>query len=336
MVLGLATSVAAVFFHKPLLAPWILLALLFWQLQETTRRALMCHLRFRSALGGDALSYLGQTACIAYLFVGHRLTLTSAFMAMTATSAAATLVQVAQLKLTLPDFRFASRLIPTFWDTGRCALLVSIVQASLGQALLWFLAFAGTAEVGRFQSALNLLRAANPVMFGIGGVLLPTVAARRDRPPEGLHAAQRYGFLGAILLFPYFAVIFIFPGLMLRLFYGADSVYAGLRWELRLLVIGSVFVYIAYILISYYYGLSKSHIVLRCQLVAVAFTVLAGPLLIKEAKVFGATVAYALTFFTQTLALVWFLRCSDSSSQSGSISPVGGEHFSNERQLVTK
>src|SRR5215470_5408892 len=162
MVLGLATSVAAVFFHKPLLAPWILLALLFWQLQETTRRALMCHLRFRSALGGDALSYLGQTACIAYLFVGHRLTLTSAFMAMTATSAAATLVQVAQLKLTLPDFRFASRLIPTFWDTGRCALLVSIVQASLGQALLWFLAFAGTAEVGRFQSALNLLRAANP------------------------------------------------------------------------------------------------------------------------------------------------------------------------------
>src|SRR5215470_6470579 len=102
-VLGLGPSVAAVLLQRPLLVPWILLALLFWQLQETTRRALMCRLRFRGALGGDALSYLGQAACIAYFFAAHRLTLTSAFIAMTATSAAATLLQAAQLRLTLAD-----------------------------------------------------------------------------------------------------------------------------------------------------------------------------------------------------------------------------------------
>jgi len=311
-------------------------ALLFWQLQETTRRALLCRLRFREALAGDILSYLGQTACIAYLFVGHRLTLTSTFVAMTATSAAATLLQVAQLRLALADFRLASRLIPIFWDSGRWAVLVSIVQASLGQALLWLLAFVGTAEVACFQSALNLLRAANPVMFGIGGVLLPVVAAQQGKPVEGLHAARRYGLLGAVLLLPYFAVIFIFPGLMLRLFYGPASAYTGLRLELRLLVVGSVFVYVAYILISYYYGLSKSHIVLRCQLAAVALTVLAGPLLVKEAGVLGASVTYVLTFLMQTLVLVWFLRRREPLSEIGPINAVGGEHHSAERQLVTK
>ena len=197
ILLGTATSTTAVFFHRASLAPWLLLALLFWQLQETTRRALMCRLRFRDALWGDALSYLGQTACIGFLLFGHRLTIASAFGVMAATSAAAALLQAAQLKLTLPDFRGAFRLLPRFWDTGRWALLVSVAQAFIGQALLWFLAFAGTAEVASFQSALNPLRATNPVMFGIGSVLLPTVAAQQGKPAAGLCAARRYGLLGA-------------------------------------------------------------------------------------------------------------------------------------------
>jgi O-antigen/teichoic acid export membrane protein len=327
IVLGAATGVAAVFFHRASLVPWILLALLFWQLQETTRRALMSRLRFRDAVWGDALSYLGQAACIAYLFVGHRLTLVSAFGAMAATSAAAALLQTAQLKLTLPDFRGASRLIPKFWGVGRWALLVSVAQAFIGQALLWFLAFAGTAEVACFQSVLNLLRATNPVMFGIGSVLLPTVAAQPGRPAAGLHAARRYGLLGALLLLPYFAVIFMFPGLTLRLLYGAGSAYAGLGLELRVLVLGSAFAYVAYIFVTYYYGLSKSYIVLRCQLVAVGFTVIGGLVLVTEAGVLGAAVAYDLTFAAQTAALVWFLRRRAPSPRTEPLGVAGGERL---------
>src|SRR5579862_5887197 len=43
---------------RPGLVPWVALALLAWQLQETTRRGLMAHLRHSSATFGDMLSYL--------------------------------------------------------------------------------------------------------------------------------------------------------------------------------------------------------------------------------------------------------------------------------------
>jgi len=330
ILLGTAVGTTAVFFHRTSLGPWLLLALLFWQLQETTRRALMCRLRFRDALWGDALSYLGQTAWIAFLFFAHRLTIVSAFGVMAATSAGAALLQAVQLRLTWPDFRGAFRLIPRFWNTGRWALLVSAAQAFIGQALLWFLAFAGTAEVAGFQSALNLLRATNPVMFGIGSVLLPTVAAQPGKPEAGLYAARRYGLLGALVLLPYFAVLFLFPRLTLHLFYGAGSPYAGLGLELRMLVLGSALGYVAYILGSYYYGLSKSYIVLRSQLVAVAFTVIAGLVLVMKEGVLGAAVAYVLTFAAQTAVLVWFLRCRAPSPMVEHLGVGGGERLDGE------
>jgi O-antigen/teichoic acid export membrane protein len=336
VVLGIALGSTAVYFHRAPLASWLLLALLFWQIQETTRRALMCRLRFRDALWGDALSYLGQTACIAVLFFVHRLTIASAFGVMSATSAAAALLQAAQLKLTPPDFRGAFRLLPEFWDTGRWALLVSVAQAFIGQALLWFLALAGTAEVASFQSVLNLLRATNPVMFGIGSVLLPTVAAQAGKPAAGLYAARRYGLLGALVLLPYFALLFVFPGLTLRLFYGVGSPYVGLGLVLRLLVVGSAFAYVTYILGSYYYGLSKSYIVFRSQLVAVAFTVVAGLVLVMKAGVLGAAVAYVLTFTAQTGVLVWFLRQRVVSVAVEPRSIEKGERLEDKGELVGK
>ncbi len=307
-VLGAATGVVAVFFHRASLAPWILLALLFWQLQETTRRALMARLRHRDAVWGDALSYLGQAACVACLFVGHRLTLASAFEVMAATSAAAALVQAAQLKLTLPDFRGALQLVPRFWGVGRWVLLVGVAQAFIGQALLWFLAFGGMAGVASFQSLLNLVRVTNPVMFGIGSVLLPTIAAQQGESGAGLHALRRYGLLGALVLLPYFAVLFMFPSMTLQLLYGAGSAYAGLGVELRVLVLGSAFAYVEHILGMYYFGLSRSNVVLRCELVAAATAVVGGLVLVTQAGVLGAAVAYDLTFAAGVAAFVWFLR----------------------------
>jgi O-antigen/teichoic acid export membrane protein len=322
IVLGAATGVAAVFFHRASLVPWILLALLFWQLQETTRRALMSRLRFRDAVWGDALSYLGQAACIAYLFVGHRLTLASAFQVMAATSAAAWVFQAGQLKLTLRDFRGASRLIPKFWGVGRWMLLTNVAQAFIDQALLWFLALRGTAEVASFQSLLNLLRAMNPVMFAMGSVLIPTVAAQQGNPAAGLRAARRYGLLGALVLLPYFAMIFIFPGLALRLLYGPNSAYLGLGAELRVLVVASAFIYVTYVLGAYYNGLSKSYTVLRFQLIAAATAVAGGFVLVRQGGVLGAAATYGLAFAAETAAYLWFLR---RGAPSPSPEPVGIE-----------
>ncbi len=308
LILGLATGAVAALFHRAFLAPWILLALLFWQLQETTRRALMSRLRFRDAVGGDALSYLGQTVCIAFLFVGHRLTITSAFGAMAATSAAAALLQAAQLKLTLPDFRGAFRLLPRFWDTGRWALLVGVAQAFIGQALLWFLALRGMAEVASFQSILNLVRGMNPVMFAIGSVLLPTVASLQKNSGAGLRVARRYCVLGAVLLLPFFAVIFVFPGMVLRLLYGAGSPYVGLGTGLRVLVVGSALAYVTHVLTMYYFGLSRSDVVFRCELVAAATAVVGGLLLATRDGVLGAAMAYDLMYAAEAAAFIWYLR----------------------------
>lgn len=330
LILGLAAGAVAMLFHRAYLAPWILLALLFWQLQETTRRALMSRLRFRDAAGGDALSYLGQAACVAYLFVGHQLRLASAFEVMAATSAAAALLQAYQLKLTLPDFRRAFRLLPKFWDSGRWALLVSVTQAFIGQALLWFLALRGMADVASFQSILNLLRVTNPVMFAIGSVLLPTVASMQKNSRAGLRVARRYGVLGAVLLLPYFAVILAFPGTVLRLLYGAGSPYVGLGTGLRVLILGSAFAYVEHILGMYYFGHSRSDIVFRCELVAATTAVVGGLLLVTRAGVLGAVLTYDLTFVAGVAAFIWFLRhgVHTMSARSKGIQPASIEDTS--------
>jgi len=308
VILGLATGAVLALFHRGFLAPWVFLALLFWQLQETTRRALMSRLRFREAVGGDALSYLGQTVCIAFLFAGHRLTITSAFGAMASTSAAAAILQAFQLKLTLPGLRGAFRLLPRFWDTGRWAILVGVAQAFIGQALLWFLALRGTAEVASFQAILNLLRGTNPVMFAVGSVVLPTVAGLQKNSGGGLGVARRYGLLGAVPLLPYFALIFVFPRMVLRLLYGAASPYVGSETGLRVLVVGSALVYVVHVLTMYYFGLSRSDVVFRCELVAAATAVVGGFLLVTRQGVLGAAMAYDLIYAAEAVAFIWYLR----------------------------
>lgn len=307
IILGAATGLVAIPLHRVSLFPWIVLALLSWQLQETTRRSLMSRLRHREAIWGDMVSYLGQSFCIACLFVFHRLSLSSAFQAMAATSAAAALLQSAQLRLRFSDFRGARALLLKFWNIGRWAVVANAIQALANQSLVWLLAVAGTEAVASYQSLLNLVRVVNPVMFAIGGILLPTVAAQQDKSHEGLRAARRYGLLGALVLLPYLTVVFLFPGTTLQLLYGAGSQYVGLGRELRILVLGSIFNYMTYVLGMYYYGLSRGAIVLCSGAVAASLGVLGGLVLILQEGVLGATIAYGLTFAAQAAALIWFL-----------------------------
>src|SRR5688572_4382592 len=76
--------------------PFALAALLAWQLQETLRRAMMARLRHRDALPGDFLSYWGQVAGVFVLARTGRLAPETAFIAVAASSALATLVQAVQ------------------------------------------------------------------------------------------------------------------------------------------------------------------------------------------------------------------------------------------------
>lgn len=308
-VLGAAAGAVAAIFRRAYLGPWILLALLFWLFQQTTRSALATHFRQREAVWGDALSYLGQAACMGWLFLDHRLTLVAAFQVMAATSAAAWLLQIGQLRLAPSDFQGALALVPRFWKFGRWAVLAKVAEAFIGQPLLWLLALQGMAAVASFQSVLNLLRLTNPLMFAIGSVVLPTVAsAPLEKPTAGMRAVRRYGLLGAAALLPYYAVLFLIPAKVLRLFYGVGSAYVGLGMDLRIVILGSALLYAGHIFASYFYGLSKSNVVFHCQLITAAVTVTAGLTLVLLMGLMGAALAYDLAFLAQMAAFAWFLR----------------------------
>lgn len=306
--LGALTAAIAILFHASSVALWILLALLFWQFQETTRRGLMATLRHGDAVWGDALSYVGQAALLASAFLAHKLTLPFAFQAMAATSLAAATLQAFQLRIRPDHFRGALSLVAKFWRVGRWALLVGLAQAFIGQALLWFLALRQIADVASFQSLLNLVRVTNPVMFAVGSVVLPTVAARRNEPVAALRAVRNYVFLGASILLPYLAFISVFPEWVLRVVYGSNSAYAGLGADLRVLVLGSAFAYVGHALGMYYFGLSRSEVVFRCNFLAAVTTVVAGVVLVSQAAVLGSAVAYDLTFAAAMIGYAWFLR----------------------------
>ncbi len=321
-VLGALAATAAAFFQAAPLAPWIFLALLLWQVQETTRRGLMSTLRHGDAVWGDALSYLGQAALLGYAFAGHRLTLAFAFQSMAGTSLVASIVQVVQLRVRLGDFRGALSLVPRFWRVGRWALLVGLAQVFIGQALLWFLALRQIADVASFQSLLNLVRVTNPVMFAVGSVVLPTVAARRSEPVAAFRAARSYALLGASMLVPYLAVISVFPDWVLRIVYGANSAYAGLGVDLRILILGSAFAYVGHNLGMYYFGLSRSDVVFHCNFASAVTTVVTGVVLVREAGVLGSTVAYDLTFAAAMASYAWFLR-RDARSPTAEAMAIG-------------
>jgi len=78
---------------------WAAIALFLWQMQETLRRGLMAHLKFRESLLGDSISYIGQLVAVALLGWYGMLTLTTAFQAIALTSGLAALVQGEQIAI---------------------------------------------------------------------------------------------------------------------------------------------------------------------------------------------------------------------------------------------
>ena len=136
-VLILATLVL----QKMQLAVWVVLALLFWQLQETVRRGLMAHLRHREALFGDGLSYLGQAGLIWILAHHGVLTVSATFAVIALTSAIAWVTQALQVGLKAVRWREILFIVPFFWRMGNQALFTNATDAATMQSFPWTLAF---------------------------------------------------------------------------------------------------------------------------------------------------------------------------------------------------
>lgn len=289
---------------------WASVALLFWHFQETTRRAIMSHLRFRGALLGDVLSYLGQVVAVAVLAHFGRLTLVTAFQAMAFTSALGMLLQWAQIGFSrhpLGEFR---QYVLDCWMLGRW-LLTGNLMNFVGPIWTWSLRYwAGDHLVGVAYALSNLLRLTNPLSFAISSMIMPMTA--RAARQEGLARARtlmlRFGLVGAMLMTPYLGVILVFPKLSIAAVYGWDSECIGWPLVLQLLALAAAASYAAIVTGSFLNAVEHSRLAFIGQTVfAAAMLVIAIPL-VATAGLVGSGLGLLLATAAQLVAHLWFIH----------------------------
>jgi O-antigen/teichoic acid export membrane protein len=228
-------------------------ALVCWQLQETTRRGLAAHCRFFDALWGDGVSYVGQALGIFVLGCLHHISLESVFACIGLTSLFGFCLQWLQIGPRAMQLRKIAELGTSFWRPGRWMLLSSLVSVVSVQAFSWLLAIHGIAVVGDYQSLVNLIRVANPIIGGISGIIIP--AAARARVESGIRAAwqaaMHHAAQGAALLMPYYVVLLTWPRHVLAAMYGENSPYIHFSGLLRIYVAANVLFYFAQMLLTF-------------------------------------------------------------------------------------
>lgn len=249
------------FVGRPGLLPWALAVLLTGHFQETTRRALMAGLRYRATVPGDIVSYLGQAAGLGVVARSWRPSIEIAFALMALTSLVAGCIQVRQLGAFALEARALWALASRWWSLGWWQALASLLSVFTIQLFPWILELAhGPAEVAQYQAAANLVAVTHPLLFGLGNLLVPTVA--RAWASGGLNASRQavqwYGLLGAGMLAPYLGVLCLWPGAVLRRIYGASSPYVALGAEVRLFALAYAIIYIGQLAGTFLLGLEQS------------------------------------------------------------------------------
>jgi O-antigen/teichoic acid export membrane protein len=254
-VFVVALVLTSVFAHLPIrFALAAGAAVICWQLQETTRRALMAHLRFRAAVIGDAASYVGQICVIVILAYRGNLTLETVFEAIALTSALGTLIQSVQLGLHPSgrddmSLRHFGAYLRQCWKTGHWVLYANLAGFFNGVLFNWALAyFVGFTTLAIYYALLNLLRLANPLSFVVASLITPSAA--RAYACEGIPAAKmamwRSSILGMIGLAPYLLVLMIAPSWCISMVYGSESEYLAYASVVQIMALTMAMVYVSF------------------------------------------------------------------------------------------
>ncbi len=312
------------------LIPWLLAALIFWQLQETLRRAMMARLEHHRAVAGDSLSYLGQVLAIWILIAQGSLSIEHAFGVIAATSAAAAIVQAVQLKLFRFDHtrpRRGLEQLAEHWSLGRWVLLSNLVGLITVYATPWLLRyFHGAGDVAAYQALSNLLGVSNPIVMGMAGLIVPAVAkaARMDTSPSSLSpgtpgqgraggqraagVAVRYALQGLVVLLPYYVLLLLLPQLVMRLFYGSASPYLIYTAPLRLMVGVYALYYVGQMFAGFFNGLGRGELSFYAQSAsAVANAAVCLPLAISVGFI-GAIWGGIVPMIAQVAVSIYLLR----------------------------
>jgi O-antigen/teichoic acid export membrane protein len=285
LLLNVGMFAALSILGRPELAPWAFGVSLFWQLQETLRRALISQLRHSEVVWGDGVSYLGQAAAVWLLTQEKWLSLETVFVAMMVTSIAAGIKSVNWAELQI--------LVKDFWVFGRWILLTNLLSSLTLQIFPWSLKFFhGLQATASFQVIANVLGVSHPVLFSLGSLIMPAVvqANLKGDMKDVWRATWKYSFLGGALVLPYYAVLLCWPREILSAFYGVASPYLslGLETPLRIYVVSYTLMYFSLVLQSLFYGLEDSRAVSLVQFISTGAGVIIGIPLVLYNGILGA------------------------------------------------
>jgi len=295
------------------LVPWVIAAMVLWQIQETLRLTLMARLHHHRAIFGDAVSYIGQALTVWFFVIRGTLSVEHAFGIIAATSAVAALIQAIQLKLFSPEFQPSSptHLVGQNWSLGRWVLYSNLISLLTVYATPWILRYRhGAGEVAAYIALSNLLGVTNPILAGMSNLIVPAVA--KAKAERGLRAAKSaaasYSLQGAALLLPYYLLLVLVPGLILRLFYGETSPYLSLTTPLRLFVAIYALFYVSQMLAGLFNGLGKSRWTFLAQLSAAVSNSLIALPLAATVGLLGALCGGVVPLILQVGLGIYFLR----------------------------
>ncbi|MGH7179467.1 MAG: lipopolysaccharide biosynthesis protein [Tepidisphaeraceae bacterium] len=264
---------------------WGCLAVVLWQMQETTRRALMADLRFRDVVVGDAISYIGQAALVALLIATHTLSVPTALLSMAITRGLAAFVQSLQVGIRRVCRVELLATAKDFWSLGGWSLLSALAVFVSANAYTWTLQFAwGLSVVAVWGAIVSMMKLVNPLMSSIGSLIVPAAARARTRsgPHEAWRITWRYSMAGFIALIPVFAILALAPHFCLRVLYGSNSPYLSADTELRVFTLNYILLYWNTIFQAVLGALEKVRGLLAAQLINAGATLLVGlPLTVK-------------------------------------------------------
>lgn len=253
------------------------LCYLCWQAQETLRRFVLADFRYRAAVPGDAVAYVGQGLLVAILLYFNSVTLPAALYAMSATFAAGAMVHASKLRFAWPDRRQLKRELPglalDYIAVGKWSVVSYQLVLVRVQLLPWMLAaVVGTAATASFQAAMNIASMMNPIILGIGNAI-PQTAAQAHRSggvADAARAVSGYVLFGLGPMLVMCAAGVLMPGLLLGAVYGASSPYLAVVIGVQLLLVAGVFDYIAEMISKTLLGIKSGRLALAVNAVAVA------------------------------------------------------------------
>jgi O-antigen/teichoic acid export membrane protein len=290
------------------------LCYLCWQTQETSRRCLLAEFRYREAVAGDALSFLGQSLLIAALRWVDSVTLSSALYAMSATFTIGALVHASKLRFAWPDFTEMRLLARENFSVGKWSLVNYQLVLVRGQLFPWVLAgTAGAAATASLQAGANISNMMTPIILGIGNAI-PQVTAHTHRT-EGVSGAARaaYGYVlfGLAPVLVVCAAAVLAPELLLRMVYGPSSPYLAVAAGLQLLAVAGVLDYIAEMASKTLLGVEAGRLASLVNVVAVAASAVLAFTLIGRFDVFGACLGLLIANLVRAiggvLAIFWLI-----------------------------